>query len=75
MPLSLLACASPSTVKEYVYVYRTAPGDLLLDCRGYTGPLESNGDLAEAYQQERLGLEACNKDKAALRDWSKGNTP
>lgn len=53
-----------------MYVYRTAPSDLLLDCVGYTGPLESNGDLAEAYQTERQGLAACNADKAALRDWA-----
>ena len=65
--LSLQACSTPSAIKEYVYVTPTIPAELLRDCVGNTREIRTNGDLAQAYQDERAGLIACNLDKEALR--------
>ena len=65
--LSLTACSTPSGIKEYVYVTPTIPDELLRDCVGSTREIRTNGDLAQAYQDERAGLIACNIDKEALR--------
>lgn len=67
--LSLTACGAPSVIKEYVYVRDDLPATLLADCPGYDGPLDTNGDLANAYLAERQGRVACNSDKEALREW------
>ena len=67
--LSLTACVTPSVIKEYVYVHDDLPTTLLADCHGYDGPLDTNGDLAQAYITERQGRVACNADKEALREW------
>ena len=67
--LFLQACSTQSVIKEYVYVYDDLPTTLLADCPGYDGPLDTNGDLANAYLTERQGLVACNSDKEALREW------
>ena len=67
--LSLTACVTPSVIKEYVYVHDDLPSTLLADCPGYDGPLDTNGDLAQAYITERQGRVACNADKEALREW------
>lgn len=56
-------------IKEYVYVRDDLPATLLADCPGYAGPLDTNGDLANAYLAERQGRVACNADKEALREW------
>ena len=67
---SLLAgCSTTKIVKEYVYVHDDLPATLLADCPGYDGPLDTNGDLAQAYLAERQALAACNADKEALREW------
>ena len=67
---SLLAgCSTTKIVKEYVYVHDDLPTTLLAACHGYDGPLDTNGDLAQAYITERQGLRACNADKEALREW------
>ena len=67
---SLLAgCSTTKIVKEYVYVHDDIPATLLADCPGYDGPLDTNGDLANAYLAERQALAACNADKEALREW------
>ena len=68
--LSLAACSTPSVIKEYVYVYDDLPTALLADCPGYDGPLDTNGDLAQAYITERQGRVACTADKEALREWN-----
>ena len=68
--LSLTACVTPSVIKEYVYVHDDLPTTLLAACPGYTGPLDTNGDLAQAYLAERQALAACNADKEALREWN-----
>ncbi len=68
--LSLTACGAPSVIKEYVYVTDDLPTALLADCVGYSGPLDTNGDLAQAYITERQGRVACNADKEALREWN-----
>ena len=68
--LSLQACSAPSVIKEYVYVYDDLPTTLLAACPGYDGPLDTNGDLANAYLAERQALAACNDDKEALREWN-----
>ena len=52
-----------------MYVHDTVPADLLASCPGYAGPLDTNGDLAQAYLAERQALAACNADKEALREW------
>ena len=77
LALFLTACASPSPIKEYVYVHDAIPPSLLEDCPGYDGPLMDNGDLARAFQAERQGRVACNADKEALREWDskRGATP
>ena len=67
--LSLTACVTPSVIKEYVYVHDALPATLLAACPGYDGPLDTNGDLANAYLAERQGRVACNSDKEALREW------
>lgn len=67
--LFLTACGTQSVIKEYVYVHDDLPTTLLADCHGYDGPLDTNGDLAQAYITERQGLRACNADKEALREW------
>ena len=67
--LFLTGCVSPSIIKEYVYVHDDLPTTLLADCVGYSGPLDTNGDLAQAYLAERQALAACNADKEALREW------
>ena len=68
--LSLTACSTQSVIKEYVYVHDDLPTTLLADCPGYDGPLDTNGDLANAYLAERQGRVACNADKEALREWN-----
>ncbi len=68
--LFLAACGTPSVIKEYVYVHDDLPTALLADCPGYSGPLVTNGDLAQAYITERQGRVACNADKEALREWN-----
>ena len=68
--LSLTACVTPSVIKEYVYVHDDLPSTLLADCPGYDGPLDTNGDLAQAYIAERQGRVACTADKEALREWN-----
>ena len=74
--LSLTACVTPSVIKEYVYVYDDLPTTLLAACPGYDGPLDTNGDLANAYLAERQGRVTCNADKEALREWdSKRKAP
>ena len=67
--LSLLGCSTQSVIKEYIYVHDDLPTTLLADCPGYDGPLDTNGDLAQAYLAERQALAACNADKEALREW------
>ena len=67
--LSLPACSTQSVIKEYVYVHDDLPATLLAACPGYYGPLDTNGDLANAYLAERQALAACNADKEALREW------
>ena len=67
--LSLTACSTQSVIKEYVYVHDDLPATLLAACPGYDGPLDTNGDLAQAYLAERQGRVACNADKEALREW------
>ena len=52
-----------------MYVHDDLPTALLADCVGYSGPLATNGDLAQAYITERQGRVACNADKEALREW------
>ena len=68
--LFLTACVTPSVIKEYVYVHDALPTTLLAACPGYDGPLDTNGDLANAYLAERQALAACNADKEALREWN-----
>ena len=68
--LSLTACSTQSVIKEYIYVYDDLPTALLADCHGYDGPLDTNGDLAQAYITERQGRVACTADKEALREWN-----
>ena len=67
--LFLTGCVTPSVIKEYVYVHDDIPTALLANCVGYSGPLDTNGDLAQAYITERQGRVACNADKEALREW------
>ena len=67
--LSLTGCAQFSGTKEYVYVTDAIPQSLLADCPGYSGPLDRNRDLAEAYRAERQGRMTCNADKQSLREW------
>ena len=67
--LFLTACGTQSVIKEYVYVHDDLPTTLLAACPGYDGPLDTNGDLANAYLAERQGRIACNSDKEALREW------
>ena len=67
--LFLTGCVTPSVIKEYVYVHDDLPTTLLADCPGYDGPLDTNGDLANAYITERQGRVACTADKEALREW------
>lgn len=50
-----------------MYLTQEIPDELLRDCPGFTGDLKTNGDLAQAYQDERSGRIACNIDKEALR--------
>ena len=69
LSLFLAACSTPSVIKEYVYVHDDLPTALLAACPGYDGPLDTNGDLAQAYLAERQALAACNADKEALREW------
>ena len=57
-------------IKEYIYVHDDLPSTLLADCPGYDGPLDTNGDLAQAYITERQGRVACTADKEALREWN-----
>ena len=67
--LFLTGCVTPSVIKEYVYVHDDLPTTLLAACPGYAGPLDTNGDLAQAYLAERQALAACNADKESLREW------
>ena len=53
-----------------MYVHDDIPTALLADCHGYAGPLDTNGDLAQAYITERQGRVACTADKEALREWN-----
>lgn len=70
--LSLLLLQGCSTkkeiVREYVYVEKSIPAELLAECPGYTGQIVKNEDLVQAYREERLGREACNRDKQAIKD-------
>ena len=67
--LFLTGCVTPSVIKEYVYVHDDIPTALLANCVGYSGPLDTNGDLAQAYLAERQALAGCNADKESLREW------
>ncbi|WP_143277469.1 Rz1-like lysis system protein LysC [Bordetella genomosp. 9] len=47
------------------------PAEYLEDCLHAEPPQErTNGALADFAQRERLALDLCNADKAALRAWS-----
>ena len=42
----------------------------LADCPVPSGPVPTNGALAERDQARGFALRACNNDKAALRAWA-----
>lgn len=47
------------------------PVELLQDCSEPPYRTGTNGQLAEALVSFRDSLRACNRDKAALRDWAR----
>lgn len=64
--LVLAGCqANPIVQHEVVRV--PIPATLLVPCPGYAGIPKTNGELAEAYAQERYGREQCNRDKEAIK--------
>ena len=69
MSLSLLGCATPS-VPQVSYIREYPPAALLLPCPKPSVQVLSNGDLVTLSLELSTALDACDDDKAALRDWS-----
>lgn len=70
--LSLTACTTlspqpPQTIKLL------PPVELLQDCPVPQLIGRTNRFLAEGYEARGAALEACNADKAALREWANGS--
>ena len=58
----------PEIVRVETIKYAPIPADLAQPCPGYTGPLETNEDLANAYLTERKeGTECANKRLEEIR--------
>lgn len=62
--------ARTETVVEYKPVYRYPADALLEDCPEYDLQGNMNGDLAVLTKYQQASLKRCNRDKAALREWS-----
>ena len=64
------ACSTPKVLvktdvqKQYPPPTLTQPTDLP------ASDIRTNGDLLNALQAARAAVDACNADKAALRDWA-----
>ena len=62
--LSLSACSSAPVIKSVPveverFRYLPIPAALLLDCPSHIGRLETNGDLLDAYLEEKRAREEC----------------
>jgi len=69
--LSLTACTVPLTrAPETVVVRLRPPSELLQPCPVPKLQGQTNRALAEAYERRGRSLDACNADKAALREWA-----
>lgn len=62
----LMGCAMQPTI-----TWAPPPQELLADCPIPMDPIPTNGDLARRDAARKAALEACNADKAALREWAK----
>lgn len=67
--LAMAGCASTHAIKvQHIY-----PEQLFLDCPTPSVEARTNGELARTLMDFRSALQTCNDDKAALREWAKGN--
>ena len=67
--LALVGCSAQPRL-----VLIPPPAELLADCPIPMGPIPTNGDLARRDAARKAALEACNADKAALREWASKGT-
>ena len=70
--LLALALAGCGTTQ---YVLTPPPAELLADCPIPMDPIPTNADLARRDAARKAAIEACNDDKAALREWASKGTP
>ena len=71
--LSLSGCSSAPVIRtvpvEVVrFQYLPIPAPLLLDCPSDIGRLETNGDLLDAYLEEKRAKEECQGRLKAIRE-------
>ena len=61
----LMGCAVQPTID-----WAPPPKELLEPCPIPMDPIRTNGELARRDAARKAALEACNADKAALREWA-----
>lgn len=65
---ALSACTSVPVIRTDKAL---PPAELLQDCPEPAGNPQTNGELARLALALRDALRGCNRDKQALREWSK----
>lgn len=68
---SLIGCAATKTIG--VPTRDTPPEGLLADCVAARGAIKTNKDILTYVESLKSALKGCNDDKAALREWAKGD--